>query len=203
MVFVPGTDVVQIELRYLVYDIEVENTLYFWRTTTVDNAALVAMVDNISDWWYNHLRTHQTYDLEYRSTYGRLLTTENSITNEDTTYAGTHGSGSGTAAPNNVTQTVTFKTGYAGRSARGRNYLCALSEGAVTDNEISSTFCANVVTTYERLKYGGSHYLTGWWWVVVSRFHNHVARTSIQRLVVNQVAINNLYVKSRRWRLPR
>lgn len=54
--------------------------------------------------------------------------------------------------PNNVALAVSLKTGFRGRSGRGRWFLAGLTEGVVTASRVSGTFRDNIVGAFGELR---------------------------------------------------
>lgn len=72
------------------------------------------------------------------------------------------------SAPNNVAACLSIRTGLAGRSGHGRNYICGIPNADIDINTMSGTLMADIIENYEML-IGAGTFLAGWQWVVVSR----------------------------------
>lgn len=53
--------------------------------------------------------------------------------------------------PSQDTVALSFRTGFSGRSRRGRNYHVGLTENSTTGSYINSTAIANLITAYQQL----------------------------------------------------
>jgi len=94
-----------------------------------------------------------------------LTTASGPVAVADATAIGGVGS---EAAPNNVAACISIRTAFAGRSARGRNYVCGVPNAVVTLNTMSAGYMGDVVDAYTLL-IGAGTFLAGWQFVVVSR----------------------------------
>lgn len=168
MPFVPVPNTLQVDVIYLLDGQRVENTLYFEKTGGWDAAA-------ISDWLAS-LRNLITSDLmptlagaiQFIELIGRLLDTASSIGLSVPITPVVSGGSGDEAMPNNVTYTISFKTGLTGRSFRGRNYIPGIPNGAISQNTIAPGFRTSLLAFYDALM-ALSESLSILW-VVVSRF---------------------------------
>lgn len=110
---------------------------------------------------------------------------------------------SGGGAPNNVSFCVSFKSGLAGRSGNGRNFLPGIPLQYLSGNLVNEEPLANLLAAYNPLVAGGEGVLPAdWKWVVISRQAAGVKRpVGIPFGVVSAVATDNI-VDSQRRRLP-
>jgi hypothetical protein len=202
MAFVPCLQTIQVELRYLYQDQKIENVLYFRRTAGVGQVHVDACADGLAEWWNDHLRQWQYQWLTMREVYARDLTTQDSYQAWNTTYygyAGTRTSGEG--MPGNVAKAVSFRTGHLGRSARGRNYTCALSSIDVAGNMIENAYAAGILAAYEQLLTPGTYYPSGAYWCTCSRWEGGEQRLYGFTLPITDVILVNMHVDSMRSRL--
>jgi hypothetical protein len=105
------------------------------------------------------------------------------------------------AAPNNVTIAVSFRTGYSGRSRRGRHYWVGLLEANLWNNRVENAVLAAIIDYYtEYLPIAGQ--LPDAVWGVYSRFENGSPRLTGLFTPINEVLFVNNVVDSQRNRLP-
>lgn len=112
------------------------------------------------------------------------------------------GAVTGEMMPNNVSMAVSFRTGVAGRSNHGRNYIPALSDSVVDGNNIDPTWAEDVRAAYEQLVFPTAVLPGGWIWVVVSRVLNNEPRAEGVFQEITEVILTDLIVDSMRSRLP-
>jgi hypothetical protein len=202
MTFVGKTDIVQANLRFSLYDQQIENTLYFqYKTSGVDVAAMQVLGQDLIAWWDTYIPTALVNDLVMREVYLTDLSTQTSPTVTVVPGTTVAGASSADSVPNNVTLCVSFRTAGRGRSARGRNYISGFSEGAVTGNTFDPSIAEDIRAGYEELL-DATTYTGDWGWVVYSRFENGVPRDEGQALPVDAVVLTDLVVDSQRRRLP-
>jgi len=109
--------------------------------------------------------------------------------------------GAGTdAMPNNVAQSVSFRTSLAGRSFRGRNYVGGVPRSVVTENAIDDAWTTLVVNAYALMM--SPTFATNWQWVVVSAKNAKAWRTELVATpIVEVIAVDNI-VDTLQKRLP-
>lgn len=174
------------------------NTLYFTSPDAGDTGEADALINAIETWidteWQPlAANSWKAVLIEYR----HLISGSGIVLNKTIEYQGAVVSES---APNNVTIALSFRTGYAGRSRRGRNYFVGAAEIDIANNELSSTVAASYIEGYEAIKTITAG--AGWTWVVYSRYENNEPRTTGLTTPVQTVILTDLIVDSMRSRLP-
>lgn len=202
MAFIPVINCAEVELRYICLAQRIENSLYFLHNDVIELADLQALLTYMDSWWYSGLRQYQKAELTLSEIFGRDLTEEGATSYSNTTHSGTAGaSSSGQILPNNVSLCISFRTGFPGRSYRGRNYTCAMQTGYITGQSATSTYRNNIIAVYNNLKATAGQVPAGWTWVVVSRYHNSVPRSAGVCTTINSVLAVDDYLDSQRRRL--
>jgi hypothetical protein len=131
---------------------------------------------------------------------GRGLALQNDVQSSSTAGAG---SGTNTAdqMPNNVSLCITFRTALTGRSARGRFYMQPPDLGNMSGaNTVTSVYKDQVLAGIGSIFAAAEG--QGWFPVVVSRFHNKVARGTGVFYPISAVVARNLRTDSQRGRMP-
>ena len=127
---------------------------------------LLGLCESVDGWASDSLAPQLSDDWSYVRTRARDLTSAAGAVAEFGTP--TPGGVSGEALPNNVAACISLRTGFAGRSFRGRNYIPGVPSSLVTLNTMDSAFMANIVLVYDALV-GPGTFLAGWQLGVVSR----------------------------------
>jgi hypothetical protein len=200
MAFIPVDKVAQAELRMLLDDQKVENTLYFHFGTAITAEVLEDLGGALISWWETNIAPLTFNGLVFREVYLTDLTSETgpaaTVVPLDTLTGGVGGE----QMPNNVSLTISFRTAQRGRSFRGRNYVAGLAQDQVNGNRITSTVADDFVTAYNLLPaLATSQSAT---WVVVSRAHNKAPRTTGVATQITTVLVTDFVVDSQRRRLP-
>lgn len=110
------------------------------------------------------------------------------------------------AAPNNVAAVVSFSGGSSGRFARGRNFVPALPNSLIVLNTIDTALIDDLVGGYAQLLPSGSVDLSGFAWVVNSRFFGvdvdgkPIPRAAGLTTQISSVVMKTPFVKSMRTR---
>lgn len=202
MAFIPVPNVAHVLIQGDVDGQECDNDLYFVHTTGAIAASdLSNLALGIGTWWAGGMLSILNEAYTFRRTRARDLTTAVGFVVESS-FTPTPGGVSGEAAPNNCTMSISFRTAFAGRNFRGRNYVPCLTNAEVTGNHIGSTFIGDCITQYSELISGGGSTPAGWTWVVVSRFLNNLPRTTGVFNEIFSVIVVDDIVDSQRRRLP-
>lgn len=200
MAFVEVPDVVMAEIRSEYLGQRVENTLYFYRPGGISTSDMDDLAVFLADWWTTGPRAYLGAQMFLREVYLTNLTTATSPTYSYTVTGDPGGPAVGEPTPGSVALCVSFRTSARGRSSRGRNYICGLTEAQVNGNFILQTVVDDIVDAYNTLV-GGTGPDNLWFWVVVSRFSGGEPRAIGEfRQITNAVAVNNA-VDSQRRRL--
>jgi len=207
MPFVPVENTALIEVRMLLDNQKVENTLYCLNDGGWDATSLAELATEVKDWWNDSYSQLCTTDVTLREVVCTDLTTE---TGAQATVSGAGGVGAvgGGSFPSNVTLAVSFRTGLRGRSFRGRNYIVGVGgTEQLGINTLDADYVANVATQYNNLF---TEVFTGdFVWVVVSRYSGvdpdtgkPIPRVSGVTTPVTTVLVTDNTIDSQRRRLP-
>jgi len=207
MPFVPVPDVARVKLEGRIDGQQTINDLTFRLAGGIALADLQSLVTNLVDWFTLTFAVDLSEDWSTVAVRGRDLSAALSFV-ADADASGTVGGTAGEAAPNNVSACVSFRTGLAGRSFRGRNYVPAVPNSMITLNTLDPSWMASIRVSYGLLLPGGGALPGGWEWVVTSEFSgvdgsgNPIPRTTgIATAVTNTIFTDNT-VDSQRRRLP-
>jgi len=205
-VFVPCDRVVKIDFRGTLDQQRVSNTLYVQKTTGAVNAAdLTNIGQTARTWWGSELAPTLSNAVTLREIYLSDLTVQNSFVLTYTANLPSQGQLTGAILPNNVTFTVSLRTGNAGRSFRGRNYIPGIRGGDVLTSDpnlLSVTRSNALVAAYQQLISSTYFGTTPYRLVVVSRFTNGQPRASGVATPVTAILAIDRVLDSMRRRLP-
>lgn len=201
MPYVPVPDTLQAELRFTWAGQQVENTLYFTGSAGVTPSLATDLGDALIGWWTGQFAPIMSNTLTLVEVFLTDLTTNTSFTVSDTSGLPVTGASTTDSEPNNVSLCVSFRTVQRGRSGRGRNYVPGLTEAQVNGNVVGATTISDITGAYSILLGAGS-FVAGLQWVVVSRFHNGVERTTGLAIPITTVLVVDNIVDSQRRRLP-
>jgi hypothetical protein len=206
MPFVPVPNTLQVDVLYLWDGQRVENTLYFEEPDGWDAPSIGVFLGELRTLISEELMPLLSVSIQFIELVGRLLDTASSVGVVLSVTPTISGSNPVEAVPNNVTYTVSFRTGLTGRSFRGRNYVPGIPNDAVTGNTIEAGFRTGVLAFYDALMALAT--VEGVIWVVVSRFSgvdgsgNPIPRAAGVTTPVISVGTADLTVDSQRRRLP-
>lgn len=201
MPIAPNPSVAQVELRYTQDSQKVENILYFQFPGPMGDEDLDTLCLEVNGWWGATVRPLQPSDVTLREVYSKAML--NGPGPEGNSVDGLPDVGTllGLPTPNNVTMSVSFRTGLTGRGSRGRNYIIGLVEGDVNKNQIDASTVDAWQSAYEKLLPGGG-FITVATWVVYSQYSNNALRNVGVATPVKSVVVVDDTVDSQRRRLP-
>src|SRR5437867_4645829 len=168
MPFVPVVNTALVEVRVIVNGQKCESTLWMEHATAIDATALGAIGIAVRDWYIAGPMTIQTSALQLIEVVSTDMTTATGLQDVSVPSSPTFGGSTANAVPNNVTMSISFRTGTRGRSFRGRNYVLGMTEDQIAGNQVVAGLSALWVGHYEDLI--GVAADAGWTWVVASRF---------------------------------
>lgn len=185
----------------------VENTLWFEFGTPPLAADLTALGGLLLTWWGTNIGPLASQGLQVREVVCTSMHSAVAPQATSTPSGALTGGSVNEIMPNNVSMTVSFRTGLRGRSFRGRNYVTGLTIDQVTGNQIIPAVVADFIAAYEAL--GTAISGSGWTWIVASRFSgvDPTTKKPIPRAAgvtepVIAVVVVDAFVDSQRRRLP-
>ncbi len=198
--FIPTPGAVRVDIKFDYDGQEVHNVIWCHRDTEWTEEQRTALANAVKDWWSASGRGGST---------SAMVLNQITVTNQDSdsapstvlvvspTIAGTAGSA---GLPANVALVGTLRTANRGRSYRGRFYWGGMdATKQLTSSTATAAFIANIVTFLNALR--DAITALGAVWVVVSKFHNKVARVAGVATPITAVSVNNVFDSQRR-RLP-
>jgi hypothetical protein len=206
MPFVPVANTLQVDVLYLWDSQRVENTLYFEQPGGWDGESITAWLEALRTLISEELMPLLSVSIQFIELVGRLLDTASSIGVVLSVTPPTSGGNAGEAAPNNVTYTISFRTGLTGRSFRGRNYVPGIPNDQILANTIDPDFRTGVLSFYDQLLALAD--LREVDWVVVSRYSgvdgsgDPIPRVAGVTTPIISVGTADFTVDSQRRRLP-
>lgn len=195
--FIPAADTARVEMRYSQYGQQCENVLY-WHGAGMDETALETLVGLVVEAWGDHFKPLQPSTLRLQEVIGTRQNVAEDI--QFTQLIETDGTASGVGLPGNVTLAISFKSGFSGRSRRGRMYWLQLTEDDTTGNLVNDGFLltlAEAVTAFFTDVADGA----GVDHSIVSYCHDGVWRTDALVTPVTAYAFADDFIDSQRRRL--
>jgi hypothetical protein len=199
MAFQPVVGVAEVDIRGTLNGQLVENTIFLrngdgWTSTNLAEAAT-----DIRDWWFAEMMPHIASGYAFREVFIKDLSVEAGEEASNAIGFGILGGDTSQAMPGNVSLAVSFRTGLAGRSFRGRNFVPGLTVGDVGGNTVTTDFQTVVQDAYNALLTALAD--SDFTWVVVSRVADHVLRESGLSTPVISAFVTDVLIDSMRRRL--
>ena len=197
--FIPAAEVAKAELRFTMLGEQTSSVFYFSKDGGFSLTDLATLGASLASWW----NTDGNDLFHAGTTLREVVCTDVSVEDgaQVSTSVNTPGTRSGNAMPNNVCLCVSFRTGFTGRSNRGRVYHSGLVEGDVTDNNVITATATLLRDEYEDLfqlmlvEAEAQH-------VIVSYCNDGAWRTDARVTPVTSYIIVDTVVDSQRRRLP-
>lgn len=203
MAFQPAPGIAQFNVRAELDGELVENVLHYANVLAPEWSAaqLTSFAETIGLAWVGGMLPLLSADYLLREVEARDLSVDGGFTGIWTAAAGTRGQNIAPAAPNSIAFCLTKETGRAGRSFRGRVYICGLARDAVNDNRISPALAENLRGAFQAIQIQPLASTIGG--VVLSRKNAKVTRPVAIGTPVTAIAFRDTIVDSQRRRLPR
>jgi len=191
-----------VEVRYLLDGEEVENTFGVSGLTTYDTTNAQIVVDNLLESWLTNILPLLSPLTQLIEVYAKDLSVHDSWEVSAPTTAAHYGALGGETHPNNVTVAISCRTGFTGRSNRGRMFLPGMTINSVYQNTIdddwASAILAGFAATSAAVKATAAEGVMG----VISRYHNKLLRPVATFKGYNNFMIADDTPDSMRRRLP-
>lgn len=199
MAFQPVIGTAEVDIRGTLNGQLVENTIFLHVGDAWTPELLASAASIVRDWWFASIMPALPTAYVFREVFVKDLTTAAGLEASDAIGFGIQGTDSRAVLPGNATLAVSFRTGLAGRSFRGRNFVPGMTVGDVEGNTVTTGFAGEMSSGYAGL-------LTAlvdsdFTWVVVSRVTEGAIRATGLTTPVIAVAITDLLVDSMRRRL--
>jgi len=200
MPFIPAPNVAQVEAVFQVDGQIVENVLEF-QGTDLSETSLLALLDAVNAAIRTQVLPLLSSTLQLLRVVGQIIDAADGLVAISTASLPAAGSNSATNLPSNVTFCISKRTGLAGRSFRGRNYIPGIPENVRSSpNSLLTTYVTSLVAAWETVNLAAVD--DGWVPVVVSRFSGGAPRTvAVVTPATAFIAVDNT-LDSQRRRLP-
>lgn len=200
MAFQPVGQTYQATLNYRQDAQEVQNCLYFEYTGVADSTPMTNLANALITWWGSNLKPLQSTTVALDNVEVRDLEVEGGLVVVSQSSLPDFGSQGDTPLPNGTCLSVSFRTGLAGRSHRGRNYTVGMTQSQYIQSDAELAYATAIVEAYEALiSLATAQDLV---WVVVSRWLNKAKRAVGIRTPITSVLVADLTLDSQRRRLP-
>lgn len=200
MAFIPLPDGIRISFNFLLGGVPVSINITVLAPGAVDQQA----VDNAAAigkfWWDNNGYLIFSQDLGITEVVATDVSQQPAVQGRETTFTHQFGSQAVAAVANNVALVVSLRTGFIGRSYRGRIYLPGLAKDAVVGSLLTPQAQADITTHIGALATQLTN--ANFTWVVASYQFNGVPRLVAAGTPILTRIVSNR-VDTQRRRLPK
>lgn len=201
MPFVPVPNAARVELRMVYQEQHVMNTLWFDHGNVAPNADdLEVLNDLVYIWWVENMKPITSTSVAIREVYS-LVQDGSGVewTSVPDDPLESQGSDGGELLPNNVVLCVSFRTGLAGRSYRGRNFPPGITRTHQAGNFATPTYTNQLQAAYTALITAVGE--SAWVWGVATRYSNKLPRIEGAMTPITAVVVTDRALDSQRRRL--
>lgn len=198
MAFIPIPNVSMHTVNYTWLGQQVQNVFHVLHGDVPTVGGIGAVNDVIVNWWTTELEPHVSSQVEARSVIGTSQHVANGPQVTTAFPSGSVGQELSPSMPSGTTVAVSWRTGFSGRSFRGRTYHVGLVESQVTDNAITAATHTLLIADYAQLVTDLA--TTDTPLVIASRYTNNAPRVTGVATVVLSVLIDT-FIDSQRRRL--
>lgn len=163
-----------VELRYELYEVACENTLWFTHTGSWDTNEMESLAGVLVSTWVANAAPQCVAGLSLREVYVTDMRAQDGFVLSYTDDLPTTGALGEQGAAGNNAFCISFRTAKRGRSYRGRNYTLGIPADSVIANEVLTPFIFAWMDFYTAMK--AAALANGWVWVVASRYANKAPR---------------------------
>lgn len=219
MVFIPVPNAIQVNLQFLDEEGDIaENVFGVQKSGSWTVAQMQSMCNAFLNWWHDGdgaghtYRSHQPAEFTLLGATARELSTQSGPTTQNTTMpADVVGGQAGAALQAGLTFAMTARTGLAGRSYRGRTFICGISEdslAALGDNQVPSNYATGLVLAFNALITAVPAAVAGCTLVVISRYSGvtsagrPIPRSTGITTPITQYGYHDLFLDYQRRRAP-
>lgn len=201
MPFVPVVNTVSVEFRTTWDGQQCENRIFVDLFATPTQALCQAVANAALTWWTGNVVALTPTNLALREVYVRDQSTLNGFQATATPTGALPGTSSSPSLPNNTSICASLRTGFTGRSARGRWFWQGLTEGGVVANTVDAGLLTSIDAALTNL--ASALAALGWNWIIVSYVSLGVPRPGGPvKFSVNNILFVDSIVDSMRRRLP-
>lgn len=197
--FIPAVNTAKAEMRLESAGQRVLNILHFQKVAGWDSAGLVALAQALEDAWVANIKPLVPATVTLREVYVRDIEVEEGV--EHTLPSLEAGTAEQLLLPNNVTIALSLRTGFSGRSNRGRVYWVGLTENQVVNSTLEVGAQASILGAFQDFISDASAE-TSSSLVVVSYCEDNQWRTNAQVTEVTNITLTDPTTDSMRRRLP-
>ena len=144
--------VVKATMQYARDTRQFENVFHFWNASGWTLASMQTLAEELRAWWNVAGKSPISDAVALTSILVRLYNPANPLAYDYPVSPPMPGGSVGTELPGNVTSTISWRTGLAGRKHRGRSYLPGYVEASVGDDDrLVSAQVANIASNWSEL----------------------------------------------------
>lgn len=189
MTFIPTPQGVKVELNYSLGGLPAANVIWVDVNTAVTPALVEAVADSVGNWFETNLIAVMANDISLVNVIATDGSTQEGTQSIYTGDLPSNGSVASASLPGNVACVATWRTGFTGRSARGRIFLPGVPEIAVVQNTIQPAYLVNYGESLNALLEAVNTDVPGAFVAVNSFYTGGVARTAGRMLQVETVTL--------------
>lgn len=195
--FVPGMNIVKVDLEFTLNGQTVYNTLFFDHVGGVTAEILRDFGSYLVTWWGTNVAPLLSTNVVLSRIRMTDLTTANGIQIKYTTGLPVGGTVNVDGMPGNVAVALNFTTEHRGKSYSARNYVPGIPVTKVTNGLINTLTGTGLQTAYDILKVLTGD-ASGFTWVVASKIALKALRSALEVTPITDVNVKPDVASSKR-----
>lgn len=200
MAFIPTPGAVRVDIKFDYGGQECHNVIWCGRDTEWTQTQREDLAEAIETWWSSSGKPGSTAGYTLQQITVTNQDADNAPSTTRVVSPAIPGTGGSAGMPGNVALCATLRTENRGRSYRGRFYWGGQDESKqLTANTATAAHIANIIAFLNNLN--AAIAALGAIWVIVSKYHNKIARATGVKTPVTAISVNDVYDSQRR-RLP-
>lgn len=200
MAFVPLPGGIKVCFSFLLRSVPVSFCLHVRAPGAVGQTDVDTIAALMTNWWIDTFRLLFSSDLVLQAVIATDVSQQPAVQATAVPGTGAAGDAAFDALPNNVASVTSLRTGFIGRSYRGRVYIPGLVASSIVDNQISTGQQSGLFAAWQALNTLIVN--AGYEWIVASYQLDNVKRTTAVGTPVETIIVNRR-VDTQRRRLPK
>jgi len=198
MAFIPTPNGVKVEIEYLISGRLMYNILTVDVTEPVTEVLVDEVAGLVAGWAQADLGVLIALTAQINSVSATGMNAVETWSAVVTSGFPLNGDVNSPLLPTSVAACVSLRTGFTGRSARGRLFLPGLTETQIAGNTIDPAWVNNITTAFEELRTILATNYSGGGWSVTSFINAGVPRTAGRQLPITTVQVDSRVDTQRR-----
>lgn len=146
MAFIPAERTARATIEYSLFGHQCVNVFHMQSDVGWTESLLDGLCSVLNTWWDSWIKPSQSANVEFVRSTARDVSTADGLIVINTDLAGTNATQIEASHPGQVAAVITWRTGQAGRSKRGRSYIAGIPFNESTGDTLSEAWQSALLT---------------------------------------------------------